>query len=63
VNKRVNIFGTNYDPREDLLRIPLKRTTLSAPVERLTVEIADGALRISWGDAAWATAIARPSTT
>jgi hypothetical protein len=62
VNKRVNIFGTNYDPREDLLRIPLKRTTLSSPVERLTLDIAGGALRISWGDAAWVTPIARSGT-
>ena len=63
VNQRVNIFGTNYDPRGDLLRIPLKRTTLSPAVERLTLDIAGGLLRISWGDAAWVTSIARAGST
>jgi hypothetical protein len=63
VNKRVNIFGTNYGPRDDLLRIPLKPTKLSSPVERLTLDVAGGALRISWGDGAWVTAVARSGTT
>jgi hypothetical protein len=59
VNKRVNIFGTMYNPDEDFVRIPLQRVALTAPVERLTVGVVDNNFRIAWGDAAWVAPIKR----
>jgi hypothetical protein len=59
VNKRVNIFGTMYNPDEDLVSIPLERVPLSSAVERLTVGVVDGKFRIAWGDAAWVAPIVR----
>jgi DUF2911 family protein len=53
VNKRVNIFGTNYNPDDDFVRIPLQRVALPSIVERLTVGVVDNNFRIAWGDAAW----------
>jgi hypothetical protein len=59
VNKRVNIFGTNYNPDADFVSFPLERVALSTPVERLTVGVVDNNFRIAWGDAAWVTPIGR----
>jgi len=59
VNKRVNIFGTMYNPDEDFVRIPLQRVALPTPVERLTVGVVDNNFRIAWGDAAWVAPIKR----
>jgi Protein of unknown function (DUF2911) len=59
VNKRVNIFGTMYDEREDFARIPLERVALPGTVERLTIGVVDGKLRIAWGDAAWVAPVER----
>jgi hypothetical protein len=42
VNNRVNIFGTQYDPRADRVRIPLKREAVGAVVERRTLCARDG---------------------
>jgi hypothetical protein len=53
VNKQVRIFGTNYNPGNDLVRIPLRRESARAPVERLTIEIADGRFWIRWDEVAW----------
>jgi hypothetical protein len=57
VNKQVRIFGTNYNPGNDLVRIPLRRESARAPVERLTIEIADGRFWIRWDDVAWSLAV------
>jgi hypothetical protein len=53
VNNRVNIFGTQYDPRADRVRIPLRRAAAGASVERLTLVVRDGALHIEWGNGGW----------
>jgi hypothetical protein len=52
VNRRVKVFGTQYDPRSDLARIPLRRAAKSASVERLTLSMSNGLLEIPLGDAA-----------
>ena len=59
VNKRVNIFGTMYNPDEDFARIPLQRVALPTSIERLTVGVVDNNFRIAWGDAAWVAPIKR----
>ena len=59
VNKRVNIFGTMYNPDSDFVQIPLERVPLTSAVERLTLGVVDGKFRIAWGDAAWVAPIVR----
>jgi hypothetical protein len=58
INKRIRIFGTQYDPREDLVRIPLERSALSSMVDRLTLAVENGRFWIRWGDAAYSVAMA-----
>jgi Protein of unknown function (DUF2911) len=46
------LWGTMYDPQHDLVRVPMTMTTLSAPVEHMTIALepqGDGALlKIMW---------------
>ena len=58
VSRAVNVFGTNYNPAQDLVRIPLTRRNGVEPAERLTLSIADGTLAIRWADVAWTVPIA-----
>lgn len=57
VNKRTRIFGTMYDATQDLVRVPLTGSPSTELVERLTIDVADGRLRIRWGDRAWSAPI------
>jgi hypothetical protein len=56
VNSKVNIFGTGYDPRADIARIPLTRQDRQPPAERLTLSVTGRALEIAWGDVRWSVA-------
>jgi hypothetical protein len=52
INKQTGQWGTEYDQKQDLARIPMAVSKTSAPVEQFTIEIADtpagGDLRLSW---------------
>lgn len=57
VNKQSGQWGTQYDPQQDLARIPMTVRTLSAPVEAFTMWLvpagagaARGKLVLAWGD-------------
>ena len=54
INKQVGQWGTQYDKAQDLVHVPMMVERVSAPVERMTVEIvpkAGGAqLSIVWDD-------------
>ena len=55
INRQTGQWGTVYDPTQDLVRIPLQVTELSAPVEQFTISIepegeAGGELRLIWDD-------------
>ena len=58
VSRAVNVFGTNYNPAQDLGRIPLTRRNGVEPAERLALSIADGALAIRWADVSWTVPVA-----
>ena len=58
INKQAQIFGTQYNAKEDLVRIPLTRAPLATHVERLTLVIDSARLVIRWGDLEWAVPIA-----
>jgi hypothetical protein len=58
VSKKTGEWGTQYDPKEDLVRIPVKARTLAEAVESFTVAIVPagdgspkGVLRFAWGTA------------
>jgi hypothetical protein len=57
VNKQTGQWGTEYDQKQDLGRVPLKKTATSAPVEQLTISVdkspaGGGLLRIAWENTA-----------
>jgi hypothetical protein len=54
INKQVGQWGTMYDPKRDLVRVPLRESTVNEPVERFTIAVQpDGAtgglLTMTWG--------------
>jgi hypothetical protein len=50
INKQSGQFGTQYDPRQDLVRLPLSRSKLAQPAEQFTISLTGGLLRIDWAD-------------
>jgi hypothetical protein len=61
INSQTRIFGTQYNPARDLVRVPLTREPLLEPVERLTIVVEGGRFWIRWGNAGWwATLVAPP---
>ncbi|MEO6526132.1 MAG: DUF2911 domain-containing protein [Gemmatimonadaceae bacterium] len=53
INKQFGQWGTVYDSRRDLVRVPLRQASVGAPVERFTIALlpeATGAvLSLTWG--------------
>jgi hypothetical protein len=53
VNKQTGQWGTDYTASQDLGRVPMRVSKTAAPVEQLTVSVANTAagatLRIEWG--------------
>lgn len=53
INKQTGQWGTQYDEKQDLVRVPMTVTKNAAPVEQLTFDVQDtakgGELRINWG--------------
>lgn len=63
VNTQSGQWGTEYDPKQDLIRVPLRESATSAPVEHFTIAItpqgADaGTLALVWGTKVLAVPIA-----
>jgi hypothetical protein len=57
VNKQTGQWGTEYDQKQDLGRVPLKKTATPAPVEQLTISVdknpaGGGLLKIAWENTA-----------
>lgn len=51
VNKQTGQWGTQYDEKQDLGRVPMKVTKLGAPVETLKISLqAGGTLVAQWGN-------------
>ena len=52
INKQTGQWGTEYNQKQDLARIPMTVGKTTAPVEQLTIQIADtpagGELQLSW---------------
>jgi hypothetical protein len=61
VNKQHGQWGTDYDPAQDLVRVPMQSSTASAPQENFAINITGagntGALRISWDAFVWSVPI------
>ena len=57
VNKQTGQWGTEYDQKQDLGRVPLKKAATPAPVEQLTISVdknpaGGGLLKIAWENTA-----------
>jgi hypothetical protein len=48
VNKQTGQWGTEYDQAQDLARIPMTVTKLSAPIEQFTIAVEPAALVMKW---------------
>jgi Protein of unknown function (DUF2911) len=61
VNKQHGQWGTDYDPAQDLVRVPMQSSTAPAPQENFAINISGagntGALRISWDAFVWSVPI------
>jgi hypothetical protein len=57
INRQHGQWGTDYDPAQDLVRVPMKSSTAPSPQENFTIGISgsgnDGELRISWDVFEW----------
>lgn len=57
INRQTGQWGTEYDPSQDLARIPLTRSTLDAPVEVFTITLTPraggGVLGMEWEGTRW----------
>lgn len=54
VSRKIGMWGTEYDPAQDVVRIPMQLTPTPSPVEELTVTVRNqgglrGALEFAWG--------------
>jgi hypothetical protein len=54
INRQVGQWGTVYDAKRDLVRVPLRESAVTSPVERFTIDVepqsAGGALlNLTWG--------------
>jgi hypothetical protein len=54
VNRQHGQWGTEHDPRQDMVRIPLRESPVNPPVERFTIDFAPATdatlLTLTWGD-------------
>lgn len=58
INKQFGQWGTEYHPEQDLVRVPLRVSSVSPPVERFTIALdPQGALVMTWGDRQLSTTI------
>jgi prepilin-type processing-associated H-X9-DG protein len=49
INRQAGQWGTEYHADRDLARVPLRESTVGAPVERFTIALDAGALTMTWG--------------
>ena len=53
INRQHGQWGTDYDPKQDLVRLPLTQSALASPMEQFTIRIdpsgsTGGTLRLQW---------------
>ena len=60
VSSLVRVFGTQYDRRRDLVRVPMERAPLTESVEHMQLSATDGVFRVRWGDAEYRVPLKSP---
>jgi hypothetical protein len=62
LNRQHGQWGTDYDPRQDLVRIPLHVTTTNEPQEEFRISVENSGtiteLRLSWDRFVWSVPLA-----
>jgi hypothetical protein len=66
VNKQVGQWGTSYDRRQDLGRMPMTADSLGTPIEQFTISIDSvgarrGTLAMQWGPFRWTAPVVVPA--
>ena len=57
VNKQIGQWGTQYDEKQDLARVDLKKETLDKPVDQFTMEVTrNGELKMMWENTGYSVA-------
>lgn len=59
INKQTKQWGTQYDPAQDLVRVPVSRASRATRAEQFTITIEAGELRLDWDDASYRVPIRR----
>jgi DUF2911 family protein len=54
INKQTGQWGTVYDEKQDLVRVPMKVSKMSAPVEQFTIELKQAGPKAATLSLAWA---------
>lgn len=54
INREVGQWGTVYDAQRDLVRVPLRESSVSSPVDRFTIDVEPQStggvlLDLTWG--------------
>ena len=54
INREVGQWGTAYDAQRDLVRVPLRESSVSSPVDRFTIDVEPQStggvlLDLTWG--------------
>lgn len=62
ISSLVRVFGTQYDRRRDVVRIPMERTHQKEQIEQLWLTVSGGALRVLWGDAEYRVPLSTPGS-
>lgn len=65
INKQIGQWGLQYDEKQDLARIDLKKDTLETPVDQFTMAIeknpaGGGTLKMMWENTQYSVAFAVP---
>lgn len=60
ISSSVRVFGTQYDRRRDLVRVPMDRVALSEPIEQLRLTVTNEVFRVLWGDAEYRVPLRAP---
>lgn len=60
VNRQTDQWGTQYDPGQDLGRVEMERSALDEPVERFTISVEEGELRLEWDETRFSVPITVP---
>lgn len=58
VNKQTGQWGSDYDEKQDLVRVDMKKEAATKPVDQFTIAVDGSTLKLMWEDVQYSAAIA-----